>query len=74
MLLLYIRFTIRLDWSRAYSQYNIACEVDTITQHLQQILGVTIEFVCLVSKPLVHVMFQNFANSVSSFADGIKYV
>ena len=49
------------DWSRAYSQYTIACEVDMITQCLKQTLGYHVQFkVCLVSKPLVRAVFSNF--------------
>ncbi len=38
-LLLYIRITLKRDWSRAFSQYTVTCELDMITQYLQQILG-----------------------------------
>ena len=38
ILLLYIRITFKTsDWSRAFSQYTVACELDMITQYLQQI-------------------------------------
>ena len=48
------------DWLRAYSQSTIACKVDMITQYVPQILGYQVEFiVCLVSKPLVCVLFSN---------------
>ena len=49
------------DWLREFSQYTQACEVDGITQYLQQILGYYVEFkVFLVSMPLVREVFSNF--------------
>ena len=52
------------DLSRAFSQCIMVCEVDMITQYLQKILGNHVEFkVCLVSKPVVHVVFSNFLKS-----------
>ena len=49
------------DWLREFSHYTYACEVDGITQYLQQILGYYVEFkVFLVSMPLVREMFSNF--------------
>ena len=56
------------DCLRAFSQYTVACELDMITQYLQQILGYHVEFkVRLVSKPLVRVVLSNFLN-YSDFA------
>ena len=41
---------MKTDWSRVYSQYTMACEVDMITQCLQQILGYYFKFkVCPMS-------------------------
>ena len=49
------------DWLREFSHYTQACEVDGITQYLQQILGYYVEFkVFLVSMPLVREIFSNF--------------
>ena len=48
------------DWSKAYSQYTMVCEVDKITQYLLQIIGYHVEFkVCLVSNPFVCEVFPN---------------
>ena len=41
----------------SYSQYVIACEVDIITQYLQQILGYHVEFKVSHFKPLVSAVF-----------------
>ena len=65
------------DLSRAFSQYIMVCEVDMITQYLQKILGNHVEFkVCLVSKPVVHVVFSNFCKlrEVSPYANCFKNV
>ena len=65
------------DLSRAFSQYIMVCEVDMITQYLQKILGYHVEFkVCLVSKPVVHVVFSNFCKlrEVSPYANCFKNV
>ena len=54
-------FRAELMNSRPYSQYTIACEVDMISQSLWQKLGYHVEFkVCLVSKPLKHMVFSKF--------------
>ena len=65
------------DLSRAFSQCIMVCEVDMITQYLQKILGYHVEFkVCLVSKPVVHVVFSNFCKlrEVSPYANCFKNV
>ena len=60
-------FRAELMNSRPYSQYTIACEVDMISQSLRQKLGYHVEFkVCLVSKPLKHMVFSKFSNSKRS--------
>ena len=55
------------DWLREFSQYTQACEVDGITQYLQQILGYYVEFkVFLVLCPSSVKCSQTFVNSERS--------
>ena len=52
------------------SKYSITCEVDMITQYLQQILGYNFELkVCLVSKLLIHVVFSLVQFSLLRFTN-----
>lgn len=67
--LLYTRLTMKILIDRLHS-YTITCEVDVLTQYLQQISSYHVEFkVYLVSKPLVHVVFSNFCKlkDISNF-------